>query len=233
MSCEQWPVAYPCDVSEVDPTVLANLREGAESLLWSLSGRRYGVCEVTEEYRSPCTDTCVPYGDRFGPGVEWALNDGRQMRMCCRIYLDHAPARAITAVYIDGDLLDPDSYALHRDTLVRLGQCWPCESDDCEAPAVKVVYEYGLDVPALGEMAMGEVICEMLRAWEGQDCRLPSNAVSVTRQGVTVNLGEASELIRDNRVGLPIADAFLRMANPNGLRSRSRVYSPDMARRVR
>jgi hypothetical protein len=80
---------------------------------------------------------------------------------------------------------------------------------------------------------MGELACELLAGLTGADCRLPSNAVAITRQGVTVDLGDVRTLFEMGRIGLPISDAFLRSVNPNHLQSRSMVYSPDLARRVR
>jgi len=232
VTCEDWPVKYPCDVSGVDPTLLGLARESAQNLLWSLSGRRYGVCQTTESYRLPCIDPCLPPAwDRFGPGVEYALGwDNRDP--CCRLPLAQTPVRAIISVVEKGVTLTADDYALERDVLWRNGQCWECD-DDCDDPPVVVTYDWGIDVPPLGELAMGELTCEFLAAFEGRDCQLPSNAVSITRQGVTVDLGDVETLYRMGRIGLPISDAFLRSTNPNRLVSASKVYSPDLGRRVR
>lgn len=234
MECAEWSVKYPCDVSEVDPEILAVAVESAQSILWSLSGRRFGVCTITETYNMPCTSPCVtPWSDDFGPGVEWRLNgDWMYRRQCCAIHLDHQPVRSIDTVIVNGVALDPDEYYLGRNKLYRIGECFPCE-EDCEYPPVVVTYSYGIDPPALSEFAMGELTCEILAAFEGADCRLPSNAISVTRQGVTVDLGDVRTLIETGRVGLPLVDAFLRNVNPNNLSDRSRVYSPDLSRRVR
>ena len=234
MECSSWPVRYPCDVSDDDPTLLALATDAAQSILWGLSGRRYGVCETTEWYRSPCTNPCVvPWADDFGPGVEYRLGGGSYgRRKCCQILLEQKPARAVLEVKVDGVVLDPSEYYLGRGWLQRIGECWPCEQD-CEVPPVEVTYVYGVDVPALGELAMGELACELLAGWTGADCRLPSNAISVTRQGVTVDLGDAQTLFDQGRIGLPICDAFLRQTNPGRLMSASSVHSPDLARRVR
>lgn len=234
MTCEPWPVRYPCDVLDEDPTLLELARSSAESILWGLSGRRYGVCSTTEWYEMPCSSVCaLPFADDFGPGVEWRLTgDWNYRRKCCEIPLQQRPARAILEVKIDGVVLDPAEYQLQRDTLGRLGECWPC-NQECDEPRIEVTYEYGIDVPALGELAMGELTCELLAGFTGADCRLPSNAISVTRQGVTVDLGDAQTLFDQGRIGLPISDAFLRETNPDRLTTRSVVYSPDRARRIR
>jgi regulator of sirC expression with transglutaminase-like and TPR domain len=80
---------------------------------------------------------------------------------------------------------------------------------------------------------MGELACELLKALQGKDCKLPGNAVAVTRQGVSVDLESVGNLYAQNRLGLPISDQFLRSVNPGRLMSRSKVYTPDFARRVK
>ena len=232
MECADWPIRWPCDVEGEDPDLLDLVRASAQSILWGLSGRRYGVCEITESYRLPCTTPCyVPWADDFGPGVEYALYP-YDRRRCCAIHLSQRPARAIQSVSVFGTPLDPSEFYLGRGILYRVGECWPCE-DECEIPPVEVTYSYGIDPPALAELAMGELACELLAGLNGADCRLPSNAIAVTRQGVTVDLGDAQTLFEQGRIGLPISDAFLREANPGRLMSASTVYSPDLARRVR
>jgi hypothetical protein len=231
-ACDDWPIRYPCDVAEVDPALLTLVRESAQSILWSLSGRRYGTCTTTESFRTPCDDPCYqPYYSEFGPGVEYQLGV-RYRDPCCRLQLASLPVRAIVEVTVQGEILDPSEYALERDVLWRNGACWPCDSA-CDEPPVVVEYIYGIDPPPLAELAMGELACELLAGLQGADCRLPSNAVAITRQGVTVDLGDVRTLFEMGRIGLPICDAFLRSVNPNHLASRSVVYSPDLARRVR
>lgn len=231
MSCDDWPIRWACDITDVDDDLLDLARESAQTILWSMTGRRYGTCTQTEAYRTPCTSQCnMWHRRRFGPGVEYALM--HEARDCCSITLASTPVRSINEVKVFGTVLDPSFYALERHRLKRIGDCWPCE-DDCEEPPVEVTYVYGIDVPALGELAMGELACEILNGLRGLDCRLPSNAVSVSRQGVTVELGDASTLYTEHRIGLPLCDAFIRDTNPGRLKQKSTVHSPDMARRVR
>jgi len=230
MECEPWAIVWPCDTTSDDPVLVAAAHSSATSILWGLSGRQYGVCSTTEGYRVPCTNPCAQgFGDRFGPGVQYLMQTGTA-RICCRIHLQAQPVRAIQEVSVYGDLIDPSEYLLDRNVLVRLGQCWPCTLD-CDPPSIVVTYAYGIDVPPLGELAVGELACEILRSLSGADCQLPSNATSVTRQGVTVDLGTIADLYDYGRIGLPISDAFLRAVNPGRLQSRSVVYSPDLARR--
>lgn len=231
MECTDWSVTWACDIADYDPDLVAAATSAAQTLLWSLTGRRYGLCSTTEGYRLACNNPCVaPWGDEFGPGVQYELGLGR--RDCCRILLSQTPVRSVDLVAVSGAILDPSEYVLERDSVMRIGECFPCEQY-CEVAPVEISYTYGIDVPPLGSLAMGELACEFLRGWTGADCQLPSNAISVTRQGVTVDLGDAQTLFEMGRIGLPISDAFIRSVNPNKLQSASKVYSPDMPRRAR
>lgn len=228
--CDPWPITWPCVTTGDAPALIALAQSAAQNILWGLSGRRLGLCQTTESYRAPCTSRCGGLPDGTPSGVRYVLEG--QPRSCCRIRLAQSPVRAIEEVHLYNVTLDPTKYALHRGNLVRLGSCWPCD-DECLNPPIEVAYSYGVDVGALGALAMGELACEILSGIKGADCRLPANVISITRQGVTYDLGDATTLFNQGRVGLPISDAFLRDANPGRLVSASAVYSPDTAHRVR
>lgn len=236
MNCDDWPIQWPCDISTEDEDLVLLARQSAQQMLWALSGRRFGICTTTEEYSMPCSGGCAfPWGYDFGPGVEWRLQRDYGLaypRLCCRIRLSQTPVRSVDLVLLNGEIMDPADYQLQRGQLARLGECWPCEQE-CEIAPISVTYTYGIDVPALGQLALGELACELLAGLNGGDCRLPSNAIAVTRQGVTVDLGDAAVLMAQNRIGLPISDAFIRAVNPGKLHQPSGVYSPDLPRRVR
>jgi len=226
-SCEDWPIAWACDTGDVDPELLVLAEDGARSILWAYGGRNVGRCTFTEGYYPGC-DACpgAPYKTASG---QW--RNGGGAHDCCRILLVRQPVASIEAVTVNGELLDPAAYTTDGAWLRRNGECWPCGGDDCSAPPVVVTYTAGRPLPAFTPAAMGEVACEVLYGLQGAACKLPSRAVSVTRQGVTVQLAAADDLAGRNRLGLPIADAWITIMNPGGLQAASRVYSPDLARR--
>ena len=92
--------------------------------------------------------------------------------------------------------------------------------------------------PAGTAAAVGEVACEYLASLQGRECRLPSSATSISRQGVTVVLASSDEFntlrpgLDHRRLGLPIADSWLNSVVGGGPRVASRVYSPDLARGI-
>jgi len=229
MTCDPWPVRWPCSIDTEDEDKVAAARDAAQSILWSLSGRRFGLCSTTESYRANCSSACgMPYKTADG----YWHNSMADAHTCCHVLLAQKPVRAVLELKVENQVQPSDTFALERDYLWRKHACFPCV-DDCDDPVIEVTYAYGLDVPVLGELAMGEVACEILAGLSGADCRLPSNAISVSRQGVSVDLGDAQVLFDQGRIGLPMADAFLRAVNPGRLMSQSQVFSPDMVRRSR
>jgi len=224
-ACEEWPVTWLCDVTDKTPEQLAAAQQAAIQMLWSYGGRHVGRCTYVESYWPPCASGC---------GGPWKSSDGHwhngNLHDCCRILLAQQPPAEILSVNEWGTVLDPEAYALDGAYLRRRGACWSCV-DDCTDPPVTVEYTAGFPLPGTTGLAVGEVACEILHAMEGGLCKLPSRAISITRQGVTVQLASVDDLTKQNRLGLPLADAWLQLVNPNALTTRSKVFSPDLARR--
>ena len=250
MACEPWPVLWSCeDPPTVEPAQLLAATEAARSLLWHLSGARFGTCEVTERYRPAGGGSCgVPYKD-FRTGL-W--HNGGTGGNCCSIHLRSRPAQRVVSVELHGSLMGPGEYRLEgAGNLVRVGACWPAVGE-CDDPPIRVTYTWGValrppvydesDPPVVikapspywgaAGLAMGELVREFVDGMCGEPCKLPSRIASITRQGVTVNFVSPEEWFALGLVGMPLTDSFIRSVNPKGRRAPSRVYSPDMARRV-
>jgi hypothetical protein len=224
-ACTPWPISWPCDVAQVDQERLDAAHSLASQLLWAMSGYRLGVCLYREAFRPAGSGACgVPYKDSNG---NWR-NNGRQGE-CCRILLTHRPVAAIESVVDGGVTLTPDDWMLEGSWLRRRNGCWTA-AFPCDDPEVLVAYRAGAPFPPGTGLAVGEVACEYLSAFDDKPCRLPSRATSITRQGVTVTLASASEFLDRRRIGLPITDAWLEATVGAGPRVASRVYSPDLAR---
>lgn len=224
MTCDAWPVTFPCPTDDLDPALVDVAVEAATELLWALSGRRLGVCTYTESLWPPCAGACgMPYKDPTGA---WRNRGGAHN--CCRLLLAHRPIVSVSAVVVEGVPLDAAAYRFDASYLRRWCACWPCGDPCCDAP-VLVEYTAGWPLPATTDIAVGEVACEYLAALSGGVCRLPSRITSMTRQGISIELAPVDAA--SARLGLPIADAWL--AAVNGRSSpevASRVYSPDLAR---
>lgn len=249
--CDDWPVTWICDVDTLNPAVTGAAVSMATETLWSLTGMRFGTCQITLR---PCARDChtAAFFDDFGP--PWtgarsypqpALIGGQWFNLTCggcagacscttvSEALLPAPVHTIVEVTVDGAVLPTTAYRVdnHR-LLVRLdGETWPrCNNlslADTEPGTWSVTATYGEAIPEGGALAMGELACEIAKAADGQDCRLPPGVQQLARQGVTISYPDIGELFAKGRTGLYLTDMFISTWNPGNLRQRSRVYRVD------
>lgn len=240
MSCDPWPLVWPCGTP---PEGLTDEQQAlavavAQDILWSLTGRRLGTCTTVEWYAAPGASQCaVPYAPL---GLVQTTSD-----LASVIILDSQPVESITEVMENGVVLVSGvDYRLGRGgRLYRLGGVWPQSSNG--DPTVRVTYVWGIRLVAAAVetdplppyaysagLAVGEIATEIGAGLCGGECHLPSRVLSLSRQGVTFEFQPAKDFVDVGLTGLPIADAFIRTVNPNRVQTRPRVFSPDMARRL-
>lgn len=245
--CSDWPVQWMCDLTE-SAAVTGSALTGATEILWALSGRQFGTCEITLR---PCRRDCdIAAGWQPWPGTTYpvpALIGGQWYNLVCgctaagcscttlvgREVVLPAQVSSITVVKIDGSPMATGSYRVDDNRiLVRTdGSEWPSCNDltksDTEAGTWSVTAAYGQPVPTMGKLAVGELACEIVRALRGDDCRLPRHVQSLVRQGVTIQFPQITELLKDGKTGLYLTDMFLAAVNPAGLPARPRTFSVD------
>lgn len=257
--CAEWTDAahvgacIPCKPDDFDEAMIAETIDAASEALWALSGRQFsGECtEVVRPVRSSALWDRFPsapgngWGWYLGNDWCWCGDDPRRAHESCPLTsetgLDVYPVTGITEVLVDGAVLPASSYRVDDFRwLVRLdGDRWPCCQDLTADPAVdddtfQITFTHGLTVPALGARAAAVLACELYKACTNDDnCRLPRQVVTVTRQGVTMVTPGLSDLIGDGKTGLAEVDLFLHSVNPAGLRRRGAVFAPQRHRRVR
>lgn len=242
--CDPWPVSC-VNWDGISPAATGEAVQAASEWLWALSGRQFGSCPVVLR---PCREDCnIGPGGWWWGGWSWPDNQwspGWLAAACgtcggscscnatSKVVFKH-PVQSVTQVIVDGVVVPASGYALYDGiTLVRIGGTWPTCQDwhvpvsGAGAWSVEVVY--GLAVPGLGAMAMGEAAREFGLACTGAGgCRLPSGVTSIVRQGVTQNLANAKELKDAGATGLPLVDRFLDAVNPQGIRQRPGIWNPD------
>lgn len=232
MSYDPWPIIWPGGTApQTSQENLDLAAEVAREMLWSRTGRRLGTAIVTELYVVPTAGRCpIPYlaDDRtWETGTPGLAN---------AIFLTQQPAHSVLEVKIDDAVLDAAGYRLDGPRLLRLGSDWPVASASNQPPRISVRYRWGISLAdgspwaTLAGLAMGEVATEVLKAIAGEPCKLPSRVVSITRAGVTMQLGDPATFVKEGLLGLTLADQLILSANPGRLAARSRVYSPDMPR---
>lgn len=252
--CAPWDPIWTCDVSAKSPTATGYAVSMATSIVWALSGRQFGTCTTTLR---PCRRDCNDEGWWTRFGLPWSTSSARGgydfgtgyygfwFDLSCgscsggcscsevsEVILP-SPVSSVVTVRMDGTPMATGSYRVDNNRLlVRTdGQRWPRCNDlsknDDQPGTWSVTAAYGQVVPVAGQLAVGEMACEILRAMDGEDCTLPVGIQALTRQGVSISFPNVGELFSKGRTGLYLVDAFVTTSNPSGLTSRSRVYSVD------
>lgn len=247
MACDPWPITWACDIDCLSPATTGTAATIAGELLWTLSGRQFGLCDVTwRPCRRDCTDPWPFYG-RGGSDYSYplpALIGGLWFNLTCGSCGDTcsctelsevvlpSPVQSITSVIIDDVPLVTGAYRVdNQRLLVRTdGGRFPYCNNLAKNTGVgtwSVTARHGSPVPTAGALAAGELACELAKALNNETCRLPRGVTSVARQGITINYANVTDLLSQGLTGLYLVDQFLRAYNPHGLTERASVYNID------
>jgi hypothetical protein len=236
MSCS-WPIDTSClpDVEEGDGVAAAQLeaaKDLAVSVLWALSGRQFGVCPTIVR---PCPTAEGGYdyglGGWFFPtwdGTNWrniscgcgpkcSYQSPRVVHLAANVAL---PVREVLEVTIGGVVQDPATYRLEGDLLYRIGGRWPAQDLTKpldEAGTWSVTYTRGTPPPPGTAKLVALLAKEFFAACTGGKCRLPRRVQTVSRQGVTYQMVNPSDIYAEGRTGLDEIDLWLSSVNPNKL----------------
>lgn len=252
--CEQLPVTWVSECfTSLSPAVTGAALAAASELVWTLSGRRFGLCtSVLRPCRRECQGMIWPLGSGIwpftSPGMTYPLPiwwNGQWLNLTCGSCTTDCSCTvveevvlpggvyAITQVLIDGAVLSPSAYRLDDNRLVvRIdGGAWPlCNNlslNDTEVGTWSITAQWGEPLPEIGKIAVGELACEFGKYLSGSACNLPETVTSLSRQGVSLTFADPNEVLNEGRLGLHFTDMFLSAFNPSGLRARSQVYSVD------
>lgn len=247
-TCTPWAteadLCSPCaDYANV--AILAgDFLQAASDVLFELSGRQFnGGCEATIRPERRCAHVeryiSLPTGRRSRP------SGGGCGCPSWRFDLPDYPVSAITEVKVDGVVLDPSTYRLDGNRqLIRLTGAdgtnpgWPSaqriDLATTEVDTWSITYTWGREAPPMGVKAAAVLACELALSCDPEttsQCRLPKNATSVSREGVSIVLSPSDFLDKDGKTGLYEVDLFLRAVNPGRIRQRASVWHVGMARR--
>jgi hypothetical protein len=237
-----WPV-QPCGPlpEEADPEY-ENLREAASFVVWALSGRQFGLCEVTVR---PCRRECLE-----GPDAPWPLaylDAGQWVNAGCRSCVGRCGCPAASEVRLPGPVYEVVSVTTDgvpvtggpwrvddSEWLVRTdGGSWPtCQPVGLpltEEGTWGVTYVRGVPVPPAGQRAVGQLMSELHRACNREACNLPVRVQTIAaRGGLPTTVLDPMDFFDKGRTGLYYVDLFLAAVNPKGRPQAARVLSPDM-----
>lgn len=253
---DTWEPVYACPLPTGAEAVTGAALEAAVNLLWSLSGRQFGLCtKLLRPCRRECYTAPWPsygYGAWGGTvgGYGWpfpALVAGEWINLACGACgegcscstLSEAilpgPIYDVTEVKVDGVVLTPvDDYRVDNfRRLVRLGgETWPiCNDlnlDDDQDGTWSVTIRIGKPLPQLGKLALGVLVTEFVKLILCDDtCALPRQVQSVSRQGVNMEFISPDGSFGIDQIGLYLPDLFINTYNPNRLMSRAKIYNVD------
>jgi hypothetical protein len=255
--CEIWEPVWcgplPTGSEAVTGTALAMATE----VLWQAVGQRFGLCAVTiRPCREDCATGWTGFNE-WWPGVGSGINgsgggprpwwyngtwynvcsSGCGMSCSCTLIdeaLLPAPTRDVLQVKMDGEVMDPSLYRVDENRkLIRLdNQLWPlCQNmaqDDSQPGTWSVTITVGEDVPLLAKRALGQLAMEFVKDCLGEDCALPWEVSSISRQGVNVvfnGVDDMREIL--GQMGLKFVDLLVATYNPHRLQHRAKVYDVD------
>jgi hypothetical protein len=240
MSCS-WPVdrtCLPVADTEIDAQQQQDAEDLAVAVLWSLSGRQFGVCPViARPCRQPCGGAAYlgvdPYSSTIEPWFPvWDGTNWRNVACGCGpkcswvapnvVHLVSAgqPVQEVTEVVIAGEVLDESEYRLEGDLLYRIGADWPTQdlTQPLDQPGTwSVTYTRGNPPPPGTAKLVGLLAAEFLAACSGGKCRLPRRVQTVTRQGVSYTMTDPTDIYASGKTGIPEIDLWLSAVNPNKL----------------
>ena len=132
-----------------------------------------------------------------------------------------SPVGRVDQVKANGVVVPADSYHIVN------GNQLVFDVGELPACGVEVTYLNGYPVGALGSYAAGALAVEYLLGITGsKKCRLPNGVTSISRQGISMDV--ATGLFPEGVTGITEVDTYVATWNPNGLRVRPKVYSPDI-----
>ena len=255
-----WPIDTTCCAGWDDfpPEVQARATTMATEILDGLTGRQFAQCPMSFRPCGPKCSAGAGYmvwpvsmgavgGGYFPWMVPWV--DAGVWRNCacpgaCSCAATQEvpipfPVASIEEVTIDGVVLAPTAYRLDSwrgiPRLVRTdGGAWPtCQDMDADPDAVgsfTITFRPGRPLPLAGQIAAGDYACELAKACMGQDCALPQQLASLTRNGIDLEVVDPTTAVEDGRTGIQSVDLWVRSVNPGMLSQRTRVHSPDVNR---
>lgn len=227
MTCD-WPLdraALPDPPDGAARRRLDTAVDLATEVLWALTGRQYGACPETLRPDPPRRELL-----RFD-GAGW--RPGRCCPATCRATGPAAlhlpgPVAGVDAVRIGDAELDPAAYQLEGDVLYRIdGDIWP--DQDRFRPLGRpgtwaVTYRRGRPVPDGVGTLVAVLATEFYNAVSGgKNCRLPRRVQNVTRQGISYQMVDPTDIYRAGLTGLPEIDTWIAAVNPHRLTAAPRV----------
>lgn len=249
----RWP-----GMAGVDRVLLTQAAQAASEALYAKSGRQWAGLKTTTLRPTMAAHerniaAWAAFGGGYGTwgggswspvGLGWAGSSFSGPRWLPAVDLGVYPLVSISLVTLDGVTIPANEYRidLHK-WLVRVRPSatsvpterygWPtfqrADLPATEMGTFAVTATYGMDPPAAGKFGAAALAADLVgQVLPTGGTNLPSRALSLTRQGVTVTLGDSLAYLEAGMFGVQPADAFVMAVNPSGATRRPVVWWPGM-----
>lgn len=240
-----WPIDPACfeaEFDDLDDDVRTRSVALASQTLHRLTGYRVGGCPIKVR---PCKPSCARdvFMGYMSPTGLYPMNwGGVWTNVCghstdcsctqlCQIALP-PPVGRLDKVMIDGvDVtanfrIDDGNLLTYTGTSdCPIPACQNLRLADTQVGTFSVTYLNAYRVDTVGAYAAGVLALEFAKACTGKGkCRLPSNVVSITRQGVSMELDPGT--FPNGTTGIREVDAYIGLWNPKGLTQGATVWFP-------
>ena len=158
------------------------------------------------------------------------------------------PINEIVQVKIDGVVIPSDEYELRENKwLIRILPTpssvpterygWPTSQiqylPDTQEGTFSVTYTYGQDPGTMGRLAAKALAENIAMPLFGDANKYPERVTTITRQGVTAQIASVIDIMKTGGTGIRTVDLWIMSVNPQKLRRKPIVFSPDIARNMR
>ena len=196
-------------LSELTTADAAEAVTSATDLMWALTGRQYGL-----------------YSEIVRPDLRGEVSTWFDLR--------RFPVSSITSVKINGATLPTSAYWVQDGKLLNLVVgTWPSTQKlylaDSEMDTFSVTMLWGVAPPRSVAAATRRLACELLTLTFGGASGLSDRIKSTVRQGISMDIVSADDLLENGRTGIYEIDLVLATFNREDTAALPAVMSPDTA----
>lgn len=211
-------------LTDDDPRLLDAI-EDASLIMYYMTGRQFGgTCETTVR---PCLGhDCQPCGsckpNSLNLGL-WPITDVTSVRFEGTTYTG---SDITDQWHVDEWRYlvrnDGEPFPFHSNPYAAAGSAEDTEEDGW---VFEVTVEHGMSVPRLMTRATRALACQLVRYCLDLECQLPDRVTSIARQGISMDVKSAEDIVRDGATGIYEVDLAVKVLNPSKLQSPSFMWS--------
>lgn len=106
----------------------------------------------------------------------------------------------------------------------------PLEDICSSCHVFEVTVTHGIPIPSILKRAARELACHLIAvSCLGTECKLPDRVTSISRRGVSMEVGSPLEYLEGGKTGIYAVDLAIMTLNPSKLQSPSFVWRPGMS----